>query len=185
MTGATLPASRSSRRTIRSSLLKWARNGSSFWLTNGDNSNALIRGTMSFFEHARLHIIDGQHPGGDMWRYEAAAGFDALAQMKSGEWRSLHATVKLNWERPKTPDGKAGEWQITAWKTEEMHWNASPKRLFVEALDTALRPPQDPQMRRRHHSRRDGGATSCENALLRTKNPICACQNIFSTSKAG
>ena len=40
-------------------------------------------------------------------------------------------------------------WQITGWKTEDMRWIASPKRLFVEALDTALRPPQDPQTLRR------------------------------------
>ena len=50
------------------------------------------------------------------------------------------------------PDGKAGEWQITGWKTEEMHWSASPRRLFVEALDTALRPPQDvAKLRRSQH----------------------------------
>ena len=30
-----------------------------------------------------------------------------------------------------------------------MQWNASPKRLFVEVLDTALRPPQDPESLRR------------------------------------
>ena len=104
---------------------------------------------VSFFEHAKVYIISGEHPDGDMWRYEAVGGFDALAQMKSGEWRSLHATMKLNWGRPKTTDGKAGEWQITGWKTEAMHWHASPKRLFVEALETALRAPQDPQTLRR------------------------------------
>ena len=104
---------------------------------------------VSFFEHAKVYLLGGEHPDGDMWRYDAVGGFDALAQMKSGEWRSLHATMKLNWARPKSTDGKTGEWQITGWKTEEMHWNASPKRLFVEALDTALRPPQDPQTLRR------------------------------------
>jgi hypothetical protein len=104
---------------------------------------------VSFFDHARVYIISGDHPGGDMWRYEAAGAFEALAQMKSGEWRSLHATMKLSWARTQTKEGKAGEWQITGWTTEEMLWNASAKRLFVEALDTALRAPQDPQTLRR------------------------------------
>jgi len=31
--------------------------------------------------------------------------------MKSGEWRSLHAAIKLRWERPKTSDAKAGDAQ--------------------------------------------------------------------------
>ena len=46
---------------------------------------------VSFFEHARFYILTGGHPKGDMMRYEAAAGFEALAQMKSGEWRSVEA----------------------------------------------------------------------------------------------
>src|SRR6185437_1195110 len=104
---------------------------------------------VSFFEHAKVSIVNGEHPGGDMWRYEADATFEALARMKSGEWRSLHAIMKLNWARTQTNNGRTGEWQITGWKTGEMRWNASAKRLFVEALDTALRPPQDPQMLRR------------------------------------
>jgi hypothetical protein len=104
---------------------------------------------VAFFEYAKFSIIDGAHPDGDMWRYEAACAFEALAKMKSGEWRSLHADLKLKWERAKTVDGKAGEWQITTWITEQMQWNASPKRLFVEVLDTALRPPQDPESLRR------------------------------------
>ncbi len=98
---------------------------------------------VSYFEHAKVYIISGEHPHGDMQRYEAKGGFDALAQMKSGEWRSLNAQMKLTWERPKAASGGAGEWQITGWKTEGMQWNASPKRLFVEALETALRSPQD------------------------------------------
>lgn len=104
---------------------------------------------VSFFDHARLHIVSGEHPDGDMWRYEAAATFEAVARMKSGEWRSLLATLKLSWARTQTKEGRAGEWQITDWKTEEMRWNASAKRLFVEALDAALRAPQDPRMLRR------------------------------------
>ena len=105
--------------------------------------------TVSFFEHARVFLVDGKHPDGDAWRFEAVGRFEALAKMKSGEWRSLHAGMKLDWKRSRSADGKAGEWQIAGWRTGEMHWNASPKRLFVETLETALRPPQDPRTLRR------------------------------------
>ena len=41
-----------------------------------------------------------------MWRYDAASRFEALAQMKSVEWRSFDAKIKLNWARQKAADGK-------------------------------------------------------------------------------
>lgn len=104
---------------------------------------------VSFFDHAKVSLTSGTHPEGDLFRYEAAGRFEALARMKSGEWRSLEGTLKLSWARSKGADGKAGEWQITVWKTEGLRWNASPRRLFVEALEAALRPPQDPQSLRR------------------------------------
>jgi hypothetical protein len=61
--------------------------------------------------------------------------------------------MKLIWQRAKATAGEtASEWQITGWKTEEMQYRASPRRLFVEALDTALRPPQDvAKLRRSQH----------------------------------
>ncbi len=105
--------------------------------------------SVAFFEHARLSLVSGGHPGADMWRYHAVGRFEGLARMKSGEWRSLHGRLNLEWQRPKTTDGGAGEWQITAWHTTELQWNGSARRLFVEALDTALRPPQDSRMLRR------------------------------------
>jgi len=99
---------------------------------------------VSWFEHAKVYIINGDHPNGDKSRYEATGGFDALARMKSGEWRSLHGKLKLTWQRAKATAGEPKpEWRITGWKTEEFHWIASPKRLFVEALETALQNPQD------------------------------------------
>ena len=100
--------------------------------------------SVSWFEHAKLYLISGEHPDGDTLRYEAIGGFDALARMKSGEWRSLQGKMKLTWQRAKATAGQPEpDWQITGWKTEEFHWIASPKRLFVEALDTALRAQQD------------------------------------------
>jgi hypothetical protein len=101
------------------------------------------------FDHARVYVIDGEHPGGDAYRFEANGGFEALAKMKSGEWRSLTGKMKLIWQRAKTTEGKAGEWQITGWKTERMNYIASPRRLFAEALDTAMRGSQEAAKLRR------------------------------------
>ncbi len=99
---------------------------------------------VSSFDHAKVYILSGEHPDGDMFRYEAKAGFDALAMMKSGEWRSLQGRMQLSWQRAKTAVGEpAADWQITSWKTEQMHYLASPRRLFVEAVETALRAPED------------------------------------------
>ena len=100
--------------------------------------------SVSKFEHAKLSIISGEHPGGDMYRYESQAGFEALAMMKSGEWRSLHGKMRLSWRRAKEIAGEpVPEWQITAWMTDAMDYSASGKRLFVEALDTAMRTPEE------------------------------------------
>ena len=104
---------------------------------------------ISFFEHAKVEIISGDHPDGNMLRYEAKGGFEALARMKSDQWRSFEGRMELTWEYPRTDDGAAGGWQITGWKTTEMHWRASPRRLFVEALDTAMHESQEASMLRR------------------------------------
>ncbi|MBM3878214.1 MAG: CRTAC1 family protein [Verrucomicrobia bacterium] len=104
---------------------------------------------VAYFEHARFFMLEGEHPGGDMLRYESASGFEGLAWMKSGEWRSLHARMGIAWEREQAADGQVGAWQIAAWRTEEMYWHASPKRFFVEALDRALRAPAHPAALRR------------------------------------
>jgi hypothetical protein len=108
---------------------------------------------VSSFDYAKVSILDGEHPDGDPFRYEAKGGFEALAKMKSGEWRSLNGKMKLSWQRAKATESEpAPDWQITEWKTEQMHYLASPRRLFVEAVDTALRAPQDrAKVRRSEH----------------------------------
>jgi hypothetical protein len=99
------------------------------------------------FEHARVYVIDGEHPNGDAYRFEANGGFEALAKMKSGEWRSLNGKMKLSWERAK--GASPADWRITEWKTEQIHDIASRRRLFVEALDTAMGGPQEAAKLRR------------------------------------
>jgi hypothetical protein len=108
---------------------------------------------VSWFEYARVYIINGEHPKGDAYRYEANGGFEALAKMKSGEWRSLHGKMKLSWLREKSPtNGPPSDWHITAWKTEPLDSIASPNRLFVEVLDNAMRSPQEAaKLRRSQH----------------------------------
>ena len=104
---------------------------------------------VSTIEHANFYLLGGEHPDGNTLRYNARAGFEALAKLKSGEWCSLHATMKQRWERRSAAGGLTGQWQITDWTTEEMFWNVSHRQLFLEVLDRALRPPQDPATLRR------------------------------------
>ncbi len=102
------------------------------------------------FDHAKVYFINGEHPGGDSYRFEANSGFEALAKMKSGEWRALNGRMKLSWQRAKaTASEPASDWRITKWKTEQMNYIASPRRLFVEALDTAMRGPEEAAKLRR------------------------------------
>ena len=104
------------------------------------------------FEHAKVFIGSGTHPGGDAYRFESEGGFEALAQLKSGDWCALDGKVKIDWEREQKADGSAGPWKIRRWKTQSMQWSASPKRLFVEALDVAMRGGQNAaQLRRSLH----------------------------------
>lgn len=105
---------------------------------------------VSFFEHAKIQIVSGEHPKGDPYHYEAKCGFEGLAMMKSGEWRSLHGKMNLSWQRGPAAAGEPPpDWQLTQWKTEEMNYVSSPRRLFVESLETALRSSQD-RARLRH-----------------------------------
>ncbi|MDP6735285.1 MAG: CRTAC1 family protein [Nitrospinaceae bacterium] len=104
---------------------------------------------ISYFEHAKVKIVSGEHPDGDMWKYDAKGSFEALAHMKSDKWHSFEGRMDLTWERLKTGNDGAGEWQITGWKTTKMNWRASPTRLFAEALDSVMREPQESSMLRR------------------------------------
>ncbi len=101
-------------------------------------------------EHSRFTFLEGDHPDGDMYRFDSRVAFEALAQMKSSEWRAFHGTVNLSWERSKaTANSPVGDWKIIRWATEEMEYVASPRRLFVEALESSIRPPQDAAKLRR------------------------------------
>ncbi|HIL61969.1 MAG TPA: VCBS repeat-containing protein, partial [Porticoccaceae bacterium] len=117
--------------------------------TEGVNLWRPMLDKISYFEHAKVKLISGGHPDENMWRYEAKGGFEALARMKSDQWFSFEGRMDITWGRPKTDGGGAGEWQITGWKTTEMNWRTSPRRLFAEALDTAMRVPQEASMLRR------------------------------------
>lgn len=105
---------------------------------------------VAWFDHAKVYQIDGTHPDGDLARFEAKAGFEALAMMKSGEWQSFHGKLRLRWERAEPPaEGGEVRWQINGWETQEMHVISSRKRLFVESLEAAVPLSADRQRVRR------------------------------------
>ncbi len=107
---------------------------------------------VAFLDHARIALVQGDHPGGNLLRYQAAVEFTGLARMKSGEWRSLEIPVALTWERATLADGAPTEWRIIAWRTGTLRGGTSPRRLFAETLDTAVRSREDVlKLRRSQH----------------------------------
>lgn len=107
---------------------------------------------VSWFEHAKVYIIDGEHPGGNPDRYVASGGFEALACLKSGAWRSYQGALALTWERLTAPGGTEPEWRITGWSTRQMQTSTSPRRLFAEVLTRAVRSPLEAaKVRRSEH----------------------------------
>lgn len=95
--------------------------------------------SVASFEHARLFLLDGDHPDSDRYQYVSNVGFEALARMKNGEWRSLHGTLQIGWARTQSEP----TWRIARWITRELQYRSSSVRLFTEVLDQALRSPQE------------------------------------------
>ncbi|MGE4179967.1 MAG: FG-GAP-like repeat-containing protein, partial [Limisphaerales bacterium] len=93
----------------------------------------------------------GNHPNGSPLQFDSTARFDGLARMKSGEWRSIEASLTLSWEREASGDGPPGEWRIRAWTTESLRWNTTPRRLFSEVLETSTGPAGAAALRRSQH----------------------------------
>ncbi len=84
-------------------------------------------------------------------RFDASVGFDGLARMKSGEWRTLEASLTLRWERQGPDEGPVGEWRIRDWTTDGLRWNSSPRRFFAEVLGNAIRGEGAAALRRSQH----------------------------------
>jgi hypothetical protein len=104
---------------------------------------------VAYLEHAHFTLADGEHPDGNMFQYLSDARFEGLARMKSGEWRAVQAELSLGWTRTQVTGGRPGDWQIAAWRTGSWRWNASPRRLFTEVLDAAVRSPLEAATLRR------------------------------------
>lgn len=104
---------------------------------------------VAYFEHARFTVAEGDHPNGNMLQYDSDIRFEGLTRMKSGEWRAVQAELMLSWVRSMAPDGRPDDWQISAWKTGAWRWNVSPRRLFTEVLDKAVRAPLEAATLRR------------------------------------
>lgn len=104
---------------------------------------------VSYLDHASFQVLDGEHPGGDMRRFDARVGFEAVARMRTGEWRDLRGIIRTHWIRGEAPGGGTGEWQIGEWLTSEFQQTTSPQRFFAEVLDRAVKPPLETSSLRR------------------------------------
>ncbi len=107
---------------------------------------------VSWFESAKLYIIKGTHPGGDESIYDSDAGFEALAMMKTGEWRSFSGKMHLLWSRSGEADTAGHKaWQISSWETQAMESMASRSRFFVESLNEVVPAATAWALRRSEH----------------------------------
>lgn len=84
-------------------------------------------------EYSHFYFTDASFPNPEKLDVlETLIGFDGVAKLKDGRWRSIAATQKVRWQ-------KAGEiWRITAWHQQRFETKTALRRLFREVLDEAI-----------------------------------------------
>jgi len=91
-----------------------------------------LTSAVAWFSHAKVFLIRGEHPDGDDSRYQAQAGMEALAFLKSGVWISCNGQMDLEWTK-----SEAG-WRLAAWHTRALQFATSKEMLFADAGHKAL-----------------------------------------------
>src|SRR2546430_14698059 len=82
---------------------------------------------VSWFEHAKVYIISGEHPDGDTLRYEAIGGVEAMARAKTGERGWLPGETKPPWARARaTPGRRRLDQQSARGDTGGVAWMPAP-----------------------------------------------------------
>lgn len=93
----------------------------------------------AWIEQASFYFIDGRFPEENL--FEGEVGFRGLAKLKSGGWLGLIGKFLIRWTRDTGEEDV--EWKISGWEQKELVTMASPRRLFGDALSTALPRPGD------------------------------------------
>jgi hypothetical protein len=96
---------------------------------------------VAWIEQASFYFIDGRFPDEEEGLFEGEVGFRGLAKLKSGEWQGLIGKFLIKWTRGTGEEG--AEWKISGWEQKELGTMASARRLFGDALSTALPRPAD------------------------------------------
>lgn len=91
-----------------------------------------VLGAVDWFEHAKVYLVKGEHPGGEADRYRSSGGFEGLGFLKVGVWASFRASLDLEFRR------EGGEWRIVSWETRKFEVATVKERLFTEVLDKAV-----------------------------------------------
>ena len=90
---------------------------------------------VDYFERAKFYVHFGGFADEDELRYEAEAGFSALAWLREKRWAQLSGRLDLTFERPSR---ETQDWRITRWQSRGIDSVENPSLLFTEVLDTTI-----------------------------------------------
>ncbi|HJM62416.1 MAG: hypothetical protein CMN05_02435 [Roseibacillus sp.] len=96
---------------------------------------------VAWIEQASFYFIDGRFPDEEEGLFEGEVGFRGLAKLKSGGWQGLIGKFLIRWTR--STGEEDADWKISGWEQKELVTMASARRLFGDALGTALPRPVD------------------------------------------
>ncbi|MFM1561800.1 MAG: FG-GAP repeat domain-containing protein [Roseibacillus sp.] len=96
---------------------------------------------VAWIEQASFYFIDGRFPDEEEGLFEGEVAFRGLAKLKSGGWQGLIGKFLIRWTKDSGEED--AEWKISGWEQKELVTMASARRLFGDALSTALPRPAD------------------------------------------
>ena len=96
---------------------------------------------VAWIEEASFYFIDGSFPDEEDGFFEGEVGFRGLAKLKTNEWQGLTGKFLIRWTKDSGEED--AEWKISGWEQKELVTMASARRLFGDALSTALPRPAD------------------------------------------
>ena len=103
---------------------------------------------VAWIEQASFYFIDGRFPDEEEGLFEGEVGFRGLAKLKSGGWQGLIGKFLLKWT--KGTGEEDAQWKISGWEQKQRVTMTNARRLFGDALSTALPRPADRALA--HHS---------------------------------
>ena len=94
-------------------------------------------------ERAKFYFVSAKARDKHGHVMDTEVGFEGLARLDDGHWRSLTGTQKVTFTQTTVTD-----WRITEWHQEVLECRESPIRFFEETLESVLADPNDYQRAR-------------------------------------